>query len=146
MTIWNEQRRSVIEAVEAGAAAIDELDDPFIGPTTFDRLSYPAVQVLPESSNDNGGNEWLHQVRLNCYFERQRERAGQSNERYLDMLAAAMDAVNESLIELSATDEVLHYRPTVIEDYAGSDPGGTQLVLISTRIQASTVVDLAEET
>ena len=62
------------------------------------------------------------------------------------MLAAAMDAVTEALVQLSATDEVLHYRPTVIEDYAGSDPGGTQLVLISTRIQASTVVDLAEET
>jgi len=139
------QRTDIIEAVEAGARKPDTLTDPFVGPTTFDAISYPAVQVLPESTDYQGGNDFVHQLRLNCYFNREREATGIDNQKYLDALAAAMDATREALNCLSDVGCVYNYLPTLIEDYAGDDPQGTAVFLISIRLEVSTLVDLADE-
>lgn len=133
------QRQDIIGAVEDGAAKIDTLHDPFVGPTTFDAIEYPSVQILPESTDYQGGNDWNHQVRLNCYFERDRATD------YLDALAAVGDAVVEAMSCLSDVGCVYSYLPTLIEDFAGEDPTGTSVYLISVRIEVGTLADLADE-
>lgn len=137
------QRTNIIEEIEAGVNTIDELSAPFVGPTQFDAMTYPVAQILPENTTDQGGNEFQHQLRLNCYFERQREQSGERNEYYLAALEATMDAVGEALACLAALDSTITWRPDLIEDFAGSDPSGTDLILISVRLQVTTLVDLA---
>jgi hypothetical protein len=139
------QRTDVIEAIEAGAGKIDTLSQPFVGPTTFDAIEYPSVQILPESTDYQGGNDWNHQVRLNCYFQREREATGRTNQRYLDALGAVADATVEALACLSDVSCVYNYLPTLIEDFAGEDPTGTNVYLISVRFEVKTLADLADE-
>ena len=131
-----ENKRAVIEAVERGAAAVDGLSQPTLGPVADSRTDYPYAEVLPESTDYQGGNEFVHTIRLNCYFERTRH-----NDDYLLMLATAFDGVKQAIQECLDVSCVLNARPQVIEDYAGN-LNGTLLILISAQLRVSTLVDL----
>jgi len=137
MNQFYESRKNVIEAVEHGASTIERLNGPHVGPTTFDRIDYPQVQVLPESMDQQSGNEYTNYIRLNCFFQRKR------GTTYLEQLEAALDALGAALDELSTVDCVLSYFPTTIEDFAG-EQDNTALLLISIRIQVGTLIDLAD--
>ena len=132
-----DNRIAVIDAVEAGADAIDELNTPVVGPTSYDSITYPYAEVLPESIDYQSGNEYAHTVRLNCYFERERD------VDYTLQLATALDAASEAVTCLSDVDCVVSYRPQLVEDFAG-ELDNTLLVLISVQLRVTTLVDLAE--
>ena len=134
-----QSRRDAIRAVEHGAATVDELHDPVVGPVSFGdgRIDYPYVQVLPESTDQQSGNDWQHTVRLNCIFERTRE------SDYLRFLEVTFDAVAAALDALADVSCAYSFVPTTIEDFAGQDDGD-MLVMISVQIQVGTLVDLAE--
>jgi len=125
----------VIDAVEAGAAAVAAFHAPEVGPTDYDSLDFPYVQVLPENTTDQGGNEFQHQIRLNCYFERDR------GDAYTEYLEAVGTATTNALAEVSDIDCVYSFRPTTIEDYAG-ELNGTLILLVSVQLSIGTLVDL----
>ena len=125
----------VIDAIEQGAAAVDAFHAPEVGPTDYDALDFPYIQVLPENTTDQGGNEFQHQVRLNCYFERDR------GDAYTDYLRAVGDATTNALAALSDEPSVVSFRPTTIEDYAG-ELNGTLILLVSVQVSVGTLVDL----
>ena len=128
-------RRRAIDAIEAGAGVVDALRRPFVGPTDEAAMSFPAVEVLPESADDQGGNTWRHTLRLNIYFERKRD------VDYRDQLDAAGEAA------VAATDELLTLplahaiRIGTVEDFAGN-AAGTQLLLISVQFVVDVTLDL----
>ena len=133
-------RSECIAAVEHGAATVDELHDPVVGPVSFGdgRIDYPYVQVLPESTDKQSGNDWQHTIRLNCIFQRTRD------DDYLRFLDATFDAVAAALAELETIGCVYSYVPTTIEDFAGEDDGNL-LVMISVELQVGALVDLADD-
>lgn len=133
-------RSECIAAVEHGAATVDELHDPVVGPVSFGdgRIDYPYVQVLPESTDQQSGNDWQHTIRLNCIFQRRRD------DDYLRFLDVTFDAVAAALAELATVSCVYSYVPTTIEDFAGEDDGDL-LVMISVQLQIGSLVDLAED-
>ena len=133
-----QNKRAVIEAIRDGADAVDTLHTPTLGPVSADRIDYPYAEVLPETTDYQSGNEYAHTVRLNCYFER----TGDTDD-YLLMLATAFDAIKQAVDDLSEVSCVVSYRPETIEDYAG-ELNGTLLVLISTQLRVTTLVDLAD--
>ena len=134
-----QSRRDAIRAVEHGASTVDELHDPVVGPVSFGdgRIDYPYVQVLPETTTQQSGNDWQHTIRLNCIFERTRE------SDYLRFLEVTFDAVAAALDALADVSCAYSFVPTTIEDFAGQDDGD-MLVMISVQIQVGTLVDLAE--
>jgi len=134
-----QSRRDAIAAVEHGASTVDELHDPVVGPVSFGdgRIDYPYVQVLPETTTQQDGNDWQHTIRLNCIFERTRQ------SDYLTFLEVTFDAVAAALDALADVSCVYSFIPTTIEDFAGQDDGDL-LVMISVQIQVGTLVDLAE--
>ena len=134
-----ETRRNTIQAVEHGAAAVDELHDPVVGPVSFGdgRIDYPYVQVLPESTDQQSGNDWQHTVRLNCIFERTRE------SDYLRFLEVTFDAVANALETIATETCAYSYVPTTVEDFAGQNDGD-MLVMISVQIQVGVLVDISE--
>lgn len=139
MNPWLETRRDVIEAVERGATQVSEFEAGDSGPVTFDAMSFPYVEVLPEAMDYQGGNDWQHSLRLNMYFQR-----GRSTD-YLDLLAVAMEALQNALGELAGVESVRSYYPQTIEDYSG-EPNDTLLILISVQLAVGTSIDLAEHT
>ena len=130
-----ENRIAVIDAATAGAATVDELTTPSVGPTAYDRIEYPYCQILPEATDDQGGNEWAHTLRINCYFERERE------YEYTTLLATVLDAATAALDAIADIECVVSYRPQLIEDFAG-ELDNTLLLLISVQLRVTTVVDL----
>ena len=140
MNPWYETRAEVIEAVERGVSGVADYESGDVGPVTFDSMTFPYVEVLPEATDYEGGNEWQHSVRINSYFQR-----GRSTD-YLDMLTIAMGALDNALVELADVDSVRTYYPQTIEDYAGTGEGDTMLVLISVQLSVGTSIDLAEHT
>lgn len=134
-----DSRANCIAAVEHGAATVDELHDPVVGPVSFgDRIDYPYCQVLPESTDRQGGNDWQHTIRLNCIFHRTRDAD------YLRFLEVTFDAVAAALAELSTIECVYSYVPTTVEDFAGENDGDL-LVMISVELQVGSLVDLAAD-
>ena len=135
-----ESRSDVIAAVAHGAGTVEQLHAPVVGPVSFGdgRIDYPYVQVLPDSTTQQSGNDWQHTVRLNCIFQRTRD------DDYLRFLDVTFDAVAAALAELETIDCVYSYVPTTIEDFAGEDDGNL-LVMISVEIQVGALVDLADD-
>lgn len=131
-----QNRIDVLDAIAAGANTVDELPAPFIGPDDFERIDYPYLQILPEATDDQGGNEFSHTVRVNSIFELDRDRE------YTLLLATALDAVTAALAELSQLDCVRTYRPQRIEDFANSEANNL-LIMISVQIRVTVSVDLA---
>jgi len=128
-------RTAVIDAIEAGAATVDRLRDPYVGPTDEAAMSFPAVEVLPESADDQGGNTYRHTVRLNIYFERKR------NVDYRTQLAAAGEAAVAATTELLTIDRAYAVRIGTVEDFAGN-AAGTQLLLLSIQFVVDVTLDL----
>lgn len=138
MIDWYMARVPVIEAVEKGAHHIrDTAGDPTVGPVTWERLNYPHVEVLPESSEYQGGNEFAHLVRVNVYFERSK------GDGYLDHLRVAMDAVNGATEALKDEPHAVTWRPESIQDFAG-EVDNTLVLLISTQLRVTSLTDLSD--
>lgn len=131
-----QNRLDVIDAVATGAATVDELPAPFVGPDDFERIDYPYLQILPESTDDQGANEWSHTIRLNSIFELKRDRD------YTTLLAVALEAATAALTELSTLDCVRTYRPERIEDFANAEANDL-LIMISVQLRVTVSVDLA---
>jgi len=129
-------RAAAIDAIEAGAASVDRLRDPFVGPTDEAAMSFPAVEVLPESADDQGGNAYRHTLRLNIYFERKR---GVDYRTQLDAAGEAAVAATGEL--LAGIDEAYAVRIGTVEDFAGN-AAGTQLLLISIQFVIDVTLDL----
>lgn len=128
----------VIDAAERGAATAD-LRDPVVGPVDYDALSYPYVEILPESTDAQGGNEWAHTLRANLYFER-----GRRTEYTTDILAAVRDIVTGVIGELGDVSCVGRIVPQTIEDYAG-ELDGTLVLLVSVQFSVLTQIDEAQQ-
>jgi len=134
-----QSRRDAIAAVEHGAATVDELHDPVVGPVSFGdgRIDYPYVQVLPETTTQQTGTDWQHTIRLNCIFERTRE------SDYLTFLEVTFDAVAAALDALAGVSCAGTYYPTTVEDFAGENDGDL-LVMISVQLVVGSPIDPAE--
>lgn len=130
-----QQRTDLIDAIRAGVATVDTLHDPTVGPEDFGRVDYPFVQILPESSEyQGGGTQYDHQLRLNAIFERERDWD------YLDMIGATLEAAKRATANLLGNECVGFAMPTLIEDFAG-EVDGSLLVMISVQFTVTTAVE-----
>lgn len=130
-------RIPVIEAIEAAAHETSGVESLALGPRSWDRIDYPFVEVLPESSDYQGGNEYSHTVRINTYFERGRD------DSYYDHLETAIHATVNALARLDKEETVVTWRPQTVEDFAG-ELDNTLILMISVQIRVTTLHDLAE--
>lgn len=140
MPDWLSVRSAPIEAVEHGAEAASAHFEagPWIGPRTYDRLSYPAIEVLPDQTERADPTNWRHSIVVNLYFKRDREL--DYVEDVLHPLAAVLD---ETLTALERTECITNYHPSRIEDHAG-ELDNTAVLLVSVTLQCVTQVDPAE--
>lgn len=138
MTDWLRIRKEPIEAVEHGLSQVPQLSATYVGPRTWDNIEYPIAEVLPQSTNYAGGNDFTHQIFANLYFER-----GRDTDYIEDVLHPVADALDECLASLSNTQETTEYRPESIEDYAG-ELDNSLVLLVSIRFHIRTAVDLAD--
>jgi len=128
-------RAAVLEAIRRGVRQEDRLNGPTeIGPTQFSAIDYPYAQVLPESTDQQDGNDYVHTVRVNSMFQRDR---GVS---YIDQLEAALDAVMLALDELRGVECVYNFTVTTIEDFVG-ERNDTALLMISVQLGIGTFID-----
>ena len=130
-----ESRAAALDAIEAGGRQIEEFRSPYVGPVDTGRMVFPALEVLPESSDDQGGNVWTHVIRLNCYFERQRD------VDYRTQLDAAGRAAVAAVGELASLPRAGAFRIQTVEDFAGS-VSGMQLIVISVQFAIDVQLDL----
>jgi hypothetical protein len=138
---WLAVRADPIEAVEHGVAVAEQngsLEATDTGPRSFDRIDYPFGQVLPQDTRRTDGNEFTHTINVALLFERGRE-----TDYVDDILHPVADVIDEVLSELSATDSVVTYVPSAIEDYAG-ELDDTLLIMIRVEFTVTTLVNLAE--
>lgn len=135
---WLAVRADPIEAVEHGVDATDTFDSIQVGPRTFDRISYPAAEVLPQETTRTSGNDFSHTIFTNLYFERSRD-----VDYIEDILHAVADVIGETMTALAATESAISFVPAGVEDYAGQ-LDNTQVLLVSIRWEVTTTVDLAE--
>jgi hypothetical protein len=136
---WHRVRAAPLEAVEHGVVAADvTANDPYVGPRTFDRIDYPAGEIIPQNTTRTDGNEFQHTIFANLYFERSR-----SLDYVADVLHPVAAVIDEVLSALSSTECVVTYVPGEIQDYAG-ELDNTSVLLVTIRFEITTLVDLAE--
>lgn len=128
----SDQRRAILEAIEAAVASVDILPSTELGPRDFKRIDYPYAQVLPESSDYQGGTDYDNQIRCNFIFERERADVGDSDP-YLTYIDAAMTATKRAVVNCLDQEAVQFAMPTTIEDFAG-EVEGSLLVMISVQL------------
>jgi len=139
MVDWLAVRRRPIEAVEHGVAAADaSFGSSHTGPRTFDRIEYPAAEVLPDETARTDATNWTHTVVTNLYFERSRDM-----DYVDDVLHPVAGVLDEVLAELGAVECITNYHPEAITDYAG-ELDNTSVLLVSIRFRATTQIDPAE--
>lgn len=141
MVNWYDTLAAPIEAVTHGVAAADDrLDIPtqYVGPRTYDRIDYPAAEVLPDELSRLDGTNWQHSVVANLYFERTR-----STDYLDDVLHPVAAVLDESLTALSEVDCITNYYPESIQSFAG-ELDNTSFLLVTIRFRATTQLDPAE--
>lgn len=139
MVDWYQVRAAPIEAVQHGVDAADaHFELTYTGPRTYDRIDYPAAEVLPESTERQDGTNWRHRVITNLYFERDRDLD------YLeDVLHPTAAVLDETLSALSDVECVTDYHPSSIQDFAG-ELDNTSVLLVMIRFEALSQIDPAE--
>jgi len=136
---WLRVRADPIEAVEHGVREnADLFESVWVGPTNYNRIDYPAAEVLPQSTNREGGNQFSHTVFCNLYFERGREL-----DYVDDVLHTVAGVVTDVLQTCAETDTIGTYVPAEIQDFSG-ELDGTSLFLLSIRFEIGTSHDLAD--
>lgn len=133
-----QNKLAVIEAMRRGAESVDVFAGQTLGPTSFDRIDYPFVNILPEQTAYQSGNEWEHTVRFNVAFQR-----GRREDDYLIQMMHVFEAIKAINDELSGVNCVISYLPVLIEDFAG-ETNGNLIVMFSTQFRVRTLVDLAD--
>jgi len=132
-----ESKVDVIEGIRRGVESVDALNDATLGPTTYERTDYPYPEILPTSTDFEGGNEFSHTVDLGVIFERT-EREGD----YLLMMECVFEAVRAAIDELGSVKCVGLIVPQSIEDFAG-ELNGTLLVAFRVELFVTVSVDLS---
>lgn len=137
MVDWLAIRSDPIEAVEHGVteASAHFEAGPWVGPRTYDRLDYPAVEVLPDETQRVDATDWTHTVVVNLYFERSRDL-----DYVADILHPTAAILDEVLTALSDVSHVTNYHPESIQDFAG-ELDGSSVLLVSIRFRAMSQID-----
>jgi len=135
---WLTVRQAPIEAIQHGVDATDLFETVMTGPRTFDRIDYPAAQVYPVNTTRTSGNEFLHNIEVNVVVERSR-----GYDYIEEVLHPMAGVITECMDALAATECVVTYVPSEIEDFAG-ELDNTGVVVIRINFEITTQVDLAE--
>jgi len=133
---WLAVRQPPIEAIEDGIAATDHYATTYTGPRTFERIDYPAAQTYPVRTTRSQGNEFTHRIEANLIFERTR-----GYDYHDDVLAPTAVTITECMAQLAATDSVVSFIPSEIEDYAG-EMNNSGVVVVKVAFDVTTVHDL----
>jgi len=128
-----------ITAVEHALTESQFIETTYVGPTTRDRIAYPAGEVLPENVSRTAPNEYTHTLRANLYFERPDRRVDFVD----DILHAVADVTEEAMASLRATECIDQYVPSAFELYAG-ELDNTLVILISVQFEVTTLVDVSD--
>lgn len=136
---WFTVRAPPIDVCEHGVRENSNVFDTiFVGPRTWDRITYPSAMVLPESTTRSGGNDFEHRVDVVMYFERTRDYD------YLeDVMHPVASVIRDTLEAARATEEIVSFIPAVVEDYAG-EMDNTQVLLVRVQFEFMTLVDVQE--
>ena len=131
-----ESKLDVIEGIKRGVESVDALNDATLGPTTYEQTDYPYPEILPSSTNFEGGNEFSHTVDLGVIFERT-----ERQDDYLVMMGHVFEAIKATITELEAVECVGLIVPQSIEDFA-AELSGTLLVAFRVELFVTVSVDL----
>lgn len=135
MINWANHILALTDALEEGMRHhTDTFGEPVVGPVDWNAISFPAVHVLPDTSNHAGGNEYDHSGFLNFYFSRSK------STEYRDHLLLVADSLSSVMDSLEADENVVEFKPTRVENYAGQ-LDDTLLIKIEVEFTASTLVD-----
>lgn len=138
MINWANHILALTDALEEGMRHhTDTFGEPTVGPVDWTAISYPAVHVLPDTSNHSSGNEYDHSGFLNFYFERRK------STEYRDHLLVVADALSSVMDSLEADENVIEFKPIRVENYAGQ-LDDTLLIKIEVEFTASTLVEFAD--
>jgi len=136
MTDWLTIRKDPIEAVEHGVAESPAtFAHQHLGPVAFDRMDYPAAEVLPDSTERADATNWDHDILVNLYFERGREL-----DYVADILHPVAGTIECVLTALGDVPRATNYYPVTVNDYAG-ELDNTSLLLVMIRFRITTQVD-----
>ena len=139
MVDWLKVRREPIEAVQHGVGEVDNLfGSVHTGPRSFDRIDYPAAEVLPDETARADAQNWEHSIYVNLYFERTR-----SLDYIEDVLHPTAAVLDEVLASLSAVGCITNYHPQSIQDFAG-ELDNTSVLLVSIQFRAQSLIDPAD--
>lgn len=138
MIDWTANLTALIDGLESGLKHhADRYGEPVVGPIDFGKISYPAVHVIPDTSNHQGGNEYQHTGFVNFYFQRE------SSSAYRTRLTLVGKAMQSVMDHLESDPQVVTFKPTRVEHYAGATPD-TLVLKIEVEYTATTLVDFAE--
>lgn len=137
MVDWLQIRKRPIEEVRHGVeqASTHFESGPWIGPRTYDRLDYPAAEVLPDETARTDATNWTHTIVVNLYFERSRDM-----DYIEDVLHPTAAVLDEVLTALGTVDCLTNYHPESIQDFAG-ELDNTSVLLVSIRFRAQSLAD-----
>jgi hypothetical protein len=136
MADWLSIRADPIEAVEHGVAQADTFfASRHTGPVTFEKIEYPAAEVLPDETSRADATNWSHGIMVNLYFERDREL-----DYVDDVLHAVADVIENVHAELETLPTTNNWYPESIQDFAG-ELDNTALLLVMIRFRITTAVD-----
>ena len=137
-----DQRINILEAIRGAVDSVDIIPDSALGPRDYTSIDYPYAQVLPESSDYQGGTDYDHLIRCNFIFEREREVTG-DQDTYLKFMQAALEATKRSVVNCLDQECVQFAMPTTIEDFAG-EVEGSLLIMISVQLTVRSSVHFTE--
>lgn len=137
MSAWQDQLVGVIKAIDDGLSAAGDFDSKAIGPIQFDRLSYPAVHIIPATVDYQDGNVYSHSIDVAHFYE------FSHRYDYLE-LVERVAAMNDSVLDaIEATDDLdAQGRVQSVEHFAGESDDNL-LVVINVTFAVQTAVDLA---
>lgn len=137
MSAWRSQLVGVIEAIDEGLEAAGDFESKAIGPDQADRLSYPAVHIIPATVDYQDGNVYNHSIDVVHSYE------FTHRYDYLELLDRVATLNDSALDAIEATDDLdAQGRVQTVEHFT-RDTNDNLLVVIIVTFSVQTAVDLA---
>jgi hypothetical protein len=136
MSDWTEILDRPVAAAEHGVATVEEhFATVHDGPLTFDRIDYPAAQVIVDTVERADATTWQHSISTMLYFDWNREST--TRETINTRLGAVTEA---TLASFAATECITDYHPARFDFFSG-EPQGSLVLAVSIQFQTRTLVD-----
>ena len=137
MSAWADHLVGVIEAIDGGIESHGGFGSKTIGPLQLDRLTYPAVHIVPQTVDYAGGNEYTHSITVEHIY------TFTHDFDYTSFVLETAERSDSVLDALHDTDDLdIQARVDSVDHFAGQ-PADNLLVGLDVTFAVQTAVDLA---